>query len=118
MQPRFTPSLELLEEVQRKNLYPALLRQLDKDFARAGVAIDLPGEPSFGELGALVQEKIYFLILERFQDYLNLLYVADIPEHQVRLIKASDAVDLSAAVGFLLLSREAQKVWYRSRYGS
>ena len=116
MLPRFTHSLELLEEVQKENLYPALLQQLDKDFARANVPIDLQGNLSPRDLKALVHEKIYFLILERFQDYLNLLYVADIPEHQVLQIRASDAVDLSSAVGFLLLSREAQKVWYKSRY--
>lgn len=116
MLPRFTHTLELLEAVQKENLYPALLRQLEKDFARANVPFDLHGEPPPGELRALVHEKLYFLILERFQDYLNLLYVVDIQEHQVQQVRASDAVELSAAVGFLLLHREAQKVWYKSRY--
>jgi len=105
-----------LEEVQKENLYPALLRQLDKDFARANVPIDLKGELPPEELRALLHEKLYYLIMERFTDYLNLLYVADIPEQQVQRLHSSDAVELSAAVGFLLLSREAQKVWYKSRY--
>jgi len=116
MLPQFRHSQELLEEVQRESLYGALLQQLDKDFARANIPIRLDKGVLPTQLGTLLQEKIYVLILERFPDYLNLLYMVDIPEQQVRAIGPSDAVELSAAVTFLLLKREAQKVWYKSRF--
>lgn len=117
MLPRFKHSEELLEEVQKERLYPALLQQLRKDFERANVSLELKGDLHPLELRKLLHEKIYQLILERFHDYLTLLYMVDIPEQQILSIEASDAVDLSGEVSFLLLKREAQKVWYKSRFG-
>lgn len=114
---RFKHSEELLEEVQKERLYPALVQQLKKDFRRANIAFGFKGDPGAMELGRLVHEKIYYLILERFQDYLNLLYIVDIPEGEVDGIAPGDAVDLSAQVSFLLLRREAQKVRYKARFG-
>ena len=116
MLPRFKHSQELLEEVQKERLYPALLQQLKKDFQRANVPLELRGDLKPKELRKLLHEKIYQLILERFHDYLNLLYMVDIPEQQVLGIEASDVVDLSDEVSFLLLKREAQKVWYKSKF--
>lgn len=116
MLPKFNQSQELLEEVQKERLYPALLQQLKKDFQRSNVPLDLKGDLHPMELRKLLHEKIYQLILERFHDYLNLLYMVDIPEQLILGIEASDPVDLSEKVSFLLLKREAQKVWYKSKF--
>lgn len=114
----FNNSLELLEVIQKEQLYRELLIQLKKDFELANVPIKLSMDVTPSELKGLLHEKIYFLIVERFQDYLNLLYVVDISEKEVKKIAPSDAVDISAEVSFLLLKREWQKVWYRSKYSS
>lgn len=114
----FNNSLELLEVIQKEQLYNQLLTQLKKDFKLANVPIKLPMDVTPSELKSLLHEKIYFLIVERFQDYLNLLYVVDISEQEVKKIALSDVVDISAEVSFLLLKREWQKVWYKSKYST
>lgn len=114
----FTNSLELLEVAQREQLYKKLLLQLKKDFELANVSVKLSMDISPEELKTLIHEKIYVLIVERFDQYLNLLYVVDIPENEVRKIEPSDAVDISAEVSFLLLKREWQKVWFKNKYSS
>jgi hypothetical protein len=64
----------------------------------------------------LVQEKIYKLIQYKFAEYLNLLYIIDVPEEQIKKLDGSDLVELSEQVTFLVLKREWQKVWFRNKY--
>jgi hypothetical protein len=63
-----------------------------------------------------VQEKIYKLIQYKFAEYLNLLYIIDVPEEQIKKLDGSDLVELSEQVAFLVLKREWQKVWFRNKY--
>ncbi|SDQ24843.1 hypothetical protein [Flagellimonas zhangzhouensis] len=114
----FNNSLELLETVQKEQLYQKLLQQLQKDFELANVSVEIPSDISPTELKSLLHEKIYLLIVEKFPEYLNLLYVVDISEQAVKNIPPSDVVDISAEVCFLLLKREWQKVWYKAKYSS
>ena len=51
-------------------------------------------------------------------DYLNLLYIIDVPEKVVKAIEATDVVEISEQVTFEILKREWQKVWFRNEYGS
>ena len=118
MLPKYNDSLELLEGVRREQLYQNLLVQLKKDFELANVPINIPLDISPEELKSTIHEKIYFLIVEKFPEYLNLLYVVDISESEVKKIAPSDVVDISAEVSFLLLKREWQKVWYKAKYSS
>ncbi|SHG67674.1 hypothetical protein [Flagellimonas flava] len=115
---KFKNGLEVLQTAQKENLYTQLLAQLKKDFSRANVriAIDLDMDPK--TLNALVQEKLYVLILEKFQEYLNLLYIVDISEREIKKLAVLDAVDASSQVGFLILKREWQKVWFKHKYNS
>lgn len=114
----FNNSQELLEVAQKKRLYQKLLTQVKKDFEMANVGLEFNMDIKPNELRSILHEKIYFLILEKFQEYLNLLYVVDIPETAVKKIEADDVVDVSAQVCFLLLKRELQKVWFKDKYGS
>jgi len=45
-----------------------------------------------------------------------LLYIVDVPEHQIKNIKETDLERLVPQVAFLILKREWQKVWFKSRY--
>lgn len=112
----FKNSLELLEAVQQEQLYQKLLQQLKKDFELANVPINIPLDITPEQLKSTIHEKVYYLIVEKFPEYLNLLYVADIPEKEVKNIALADVVDISAEVSFLLLKREWQKVWYKAKY--
>lgn len=114
----YNNSLELLAEVQRENLYQKLLLQIKKDFELANIAIQFTLDITPSELKSILHEKIYVLMVERFDEYLNLLYVVDISENEVKKIPLSDVVEISAEVAFLLLKREWQKVWYKAKYSS
>jgi hypothetical protein len=63
-----------------------------------------------------LHEKIYRLIQYKFAEYLNLLYIIDVPEETVKQLDGSDLVELSEQVAFLILKREWMKVWFRNRY--
>lgn len=118
METNFNTSLEIVEFAQKEQLYDNLLLQLSKDFALANASLDFPKGIEAKDLKSLLHEKIYFLILEKFQNYLNLLYVVDIPEKEIKKLIALDAVDASSAVCFLILKREWQKIWFRHKYNS
>ncbi|WP_240042749.1 hypothetical protein [Maribacter aurantiacus] len=110
--------LELLQRSQEEGLYLDLLQQLQKDFLLANCNIKLEVAISFQNLSVLVKEKLYVLLMERFDEYLNLLYVIDVPEHELRQIDAMDAVEVAEQVSFFVLERELQKVRSKRRYGN
>ncbi len=106
----------LLSEAEKENLYVKLIEQLNKDFNFANEPIDLPISTSVNELKIQLHEKIYRLIQYKFAEYLNLLYIVDVPEDQVKKLDGSDIMELSEQVAFLVLKREWMKVWFRNRY--
>lgn len=112
----FPNSAALLQNARETSLYGKLVSQIRKDFGLANVHIDLSEGISPDALVGALREKIYFLIMERFPEYLNLLYVVDIPEREFRKIQVTDAVEVAEQVVFLLLRREMQKVWLKQKY--
>lgn len=106
----------LLSEAQKEQLYIKLVEQLNKDFTLANEPIDLAVEITPINLKLGVQDKIYNLIQYKFAEYLNLLYIIDVPEKDIKALNGSDIADLAEQVAFLVLKREWQKVWFRNRY--
>ena len=106
----------LLSEAESENLYPKLIEQINKDFNLANEAIDFPLSTKPNELKIQLHEKIYRLIQYKFAEYLNLLYIIDVPEDQIKQLDGSDLVELSEQVSFLILKREWMKVWFRNRF--
>jgi len=111
-------SLELLQYAASIALYEKLVIQLKKDFALANISLDLPDEITPIALKTVLKEKIYFLLLERFPDYLNLLYIIDVPEKAFSSIKSTNVVEVAEGVSFLVLKREWQKVWLKQSYNN
>ncbi|MGX1928689.1 hypothetical protein [Flagellimonas sp. 2504JD4-2] len=118
MKSNFNTSLEILQSAQKELLFHTLLQQIQKDFALANVDLKLSEDMEPLRFKEVLREKIYFLILEKFQQYLNLLYVVDISEGEVRKMSSLDAADASAEMCFLILKREWQKVWFKHKYNS
>ncbi|HMB64194.1 MAG TPA: hypothetical protein VKN36_14035 [Eudoraea sp.] len=116
MSKKYADNLELLEGAMKDELYGALVKQLKKDFELANVPMEIPVEIKANDLIAALREKIYRLLLERFTDYLNLLYVVDVPEKAFKELEVSDVVEVADEVTFLILKRERQKVWLKNRY--
>jgi hypothetical protein len=106
----------LLTEAEGENLYLKLIEQMNKDFNLANEGIDFPLSISPNELKIQLHEKIYRLIQYKFAEYLNLLYIIDVSEEQIKKLDGSDLVILAEQVSFLILKREWQKVWFRNKY--
>jgi hypothetical protein len=114
----FLNSSELLQNAQENKLYPKLVAQLEKDFGLANIPVKMGLGIAPEELKSVLREKIYYLIMERFSEYLNLLYIVDVPEKAFREIQVTDVVEVAEQVSFLVLKRELQKVWSKGRYNS
>lgn len=106
----------LLAEAENLDLYSKLIAQINKDFNLANEAVEFPLDLTPIALKEVLKEKIYRLIQYKFAEYLNLLYIIDVPEEQIKTLDGTDLVALSEQVTFLLLKREWQKVWFRNNY--
>ncbi len=114
--PEFENSLTLLRAASAKALYSALVDQLIKDFERANIAHGFAREMDPETLYTTLKEKLYLLLMEDFSDYLNLMYIADVPERALKNLELTDAVEVAEQLSFLLLRREWQKVWLKANY--
>ena len=107
---------QLLSEAENENLYSKLIEQLNKDFNFANEPIDFPQSTSPYELKVQIHEKIYRLIQYKYAELLNLLYIIDVPEENVKQLDGSDTAELAEQIAFLVLKREWMKVWFRNKY--
>jgi hypothetical protein len=106
----------LLSEAEKEHLYSKLIDQINKDFNFANEAVDFPQSTTPHELKVQLHEKIYRLIQYKYAELLNLLYIVDVPEDNVKQLDGSDTVELSEQIAFLVLKREWMKVWFRNKY--
>lgn len=107
---------EILDASLQQDLYNKLVQQLNKDFLYANIDLSFNEDVLPSSLKFILHETIYNLIQEKFMDYLNLLYIIDVPEYKVKQLDGSDVLALSEQVTFLLLQREWQKVWFKQQY--
>jgi hypothetical protein len=107
---------QLLSEAENENLYSKLIEQLNKDFNFANEAIDFPQSTSPYELKVQLHEKISRLIQYKYTELLNLLYIIDVPEENIKQLQGMDTAELSEQIAYLILRREWMKVWFRNRY--
>lgn len=115
--------LRVLNKAKTSGLLTALMLQLQKDYGRAG--LDFPISESqllIGEVPVIftnVKEDIYVLLMEHFDQYLNLMYAVDIPEREFQRVDPADAVEAAEQLSVIILKREWQKIqWRRSYPGS
>lgn len=106
----------LIEEANQLDLYRKLIIQLNKDFLLANIDLDFHEEVLPTSLKLLLHETVYRLIQEKFTEYLNLLYIIDVSEKEVKALNGDDTLKLSEDVAFLILKREWQKVWFKNKY--
>lgn len=107
---------DLIVEANKLKLYKKLIVQLNKDLLFANVDLELNEDTLPTSLKLVLQDTVFHLIQHKFSDYLNLLYQVDVSENKVRLLETEDVVKLSEDITFLILQREWQKVWYKSKY--
>ncbi|NRR92156.1 hypothetical protein HSX10_11310 [Winogradskyella undariae] len=107
---------DLITEAESLNLYKKLILQLNKDLLYANIDLEFHKDTLPTSLKLVLQETIFNLINSKFSDYLNLLYIVDVSEIKIKNLDGSDVLKMSEDVTFLLLQREWQKVWYKSKY--
>jgi len=107
---------DLIHEANRLKLYQKLIRQLNKDFLLANIDLGFDDDILPSSLKFMLHETVYKLIHEKFTDYLNLLYIIDVPEKLVKQLDGNDTLKQAEEVSFLILKREWQKVWFRNKY--
>lgn len=107
---------ELFNQAEKLDLYFLLIDQLHKDFTLAGIEINVNYQLAPSSLFDILHDKIFNLIQSNFATYLNLLYVMDVPENDIKKLDGSDLVELSKTVSFLILKRLWQKVWFKKFY--
>ncbi|GGD46822.1 hypothetical protein [Muriicola marianensis] len=110
-------SASVLQRAISLDLYHKLLVQLKKDFALANIPFHPREDVTPIELTSLLREKIYVLLMEQFPEYLNLLYIIDVPEKSFSEGDIKDAADMADEAAYLILKREWQKVWFKDSYG-
>ncbi|WP_339623376.1 hypothetical protein [uncultured Winogradskyella sp.] len=107
---------DLIAEANQLELYKKIIIQLNKDLLSANVDLELDEDTLPTSLKLVLQEALFYLIQNKFSDYVNLLYIVDVSEIKVREIDGNDTVKLSEAIAFLILQRIWQKVWYKFKY--
>ena len=116
MNQAFKSGNELLAFANRENLYQELILQLNKDLKLSNVEDEFETDVKPEKLIRQLHEIIFLLINEKFADYLNLLYIIDVSEKEIKQLDGSDVVRLSEQVVFLILKREWKKIWFRNKY--
>jgi len=106
----------LISKATEHDLYTKLIEQLNKDLALANIDLSFEGDVLPSSLKYLLHDTIYDLIQTKFINYLNLLYIIDVPEEKVKQLDNHAPLELADKVTFLILRREWQKVWFKSHY--
>ncbi len=109
-------SLKLLSSFQNSEIYKNLIIQLNKDFQMATISeeFSLNIEPS--ELVEKLYKIISTLYVNHFNKYSNLLYRIDVSEQSLKSISSSNLDDVIKQHIYLILKREWQKVYFRSKF--
>lgn len=109
-------SEEIIAQSEGLKLYKKLVLQLNKDIKRANLDTEFLNNISPSDLKLKLHEMIHNIILNKYNDYLNLLYIIDVSEEKIKNIEANSTLEISEKITYLILLREWQKVWYKSNY--
>ena len=105
----------LLKEIENKRLLDELILQLNKDIELAGLDFRIVQKTVAQEIVEQLQSLLLKCIKTDFDGYLNFLYRVDVSENLLRSLKESDPLMLSQKVTWIVLQRECQKVWFKSK---
>lgn len=109
-------SEEIIAQSEGLQLYKKLVLQLNKDIKRANLDTEFLNDISPSDLKLKLHEMIHNIILNKYNDYLNLLYIIDVSEGKIKKIEANSTLEISEKITYLILLREWQKVWFKSNY--
>ncbi len=112
--PQSLPVQQLLQEITTANLYSKLVAQLQKDMLRAEVDHILKDNITPTNLVVELQNLILEMVQGDFNQYLNLLYMVDVSETEMKKGGTKDIYEIVEQATYLILKREWKKVYYRN----
>jgi len=107
--------LQLMDQVQKENLLIKLVQQINKDANLIGLDFYLSEKSTPQNIVLNLQKLIVDLINNNFSNYVNFLYRINIPEEEMLKLQGLKIEVLSEKVAILILRKEWQKVWFKSR---
>ena len=115
MLPENKDVLILLDQIQKEDLLKKLIQQINKDAGLVGIEFNLLESSTAQNLVVDLQNLLLDLIKNDFSSYVNFLYRIDISEKKLIELQDLEINNLSKKVTLLILQKEWQKVWFRSR---
>ncbi len=109
-------SFEIFQEKKNKELLVKLIKQLNKDFNQTGIECHFDIDLTPIDLANKLQKQLELLLNNDFQTYVNLLYRIDISEAKLKTMEDVEIENISKKVAILILKREWQKIWLKSRF--
>ncbi len=107
---------ELIGKISTDRIVGELILQLNKDFQLCNLRIKYELSLSPSELHKKLDQDVSNLIMNRYDDYLNLLYRIDISERELFELKHRKLDQTSDQIAFLILKRVYQKVWLKRNF--
>ena len=107
---------ELLTRPIDPNFFGQFVRQILKDFSRAGIEIELSESHSPKTVKDTIQSQVAEMLTNEPDKLVRLFYLVDIPEHYLHDSLLNDVVLPSESITFYILKREWQKVMFRNNY--
>ena len=106
---------ELLDFADSKQLYQKLIEQLNKDFLLSNLTQRFESELSPQALKETLKKVLERMLIDAYDDYLNLMYRIDVSEKELSKVRSTELADTADQLTFIILKREFQKVWFKSR---
>ena len=115
MNPDLTKSLTLLENISDRQLYTNLIKQLNKDCMLAGIRVEFDLDLTPTQLVGGLRDTLQDLMNNRFDEFLNLLYVVDLSEMKIKNLETRQSEPMADEISYLLLKRLWKKVWFKQK---
>lgn len=107
--------IALINQLESNKLIQPLVQQIKKDAHLSGLDFHCLSDISAQELIKTVYDFLLHLIINDFGAYLNFLYRVDLSEKDLKSIHPIKQEEIAKEVTILLLKREWQKVYFRSK---
>lgn len=107
--------LQLFDKIEKENLLQELILQINKDIRMVGIDFELIENSNPKDVVLNLKNLLHKLINNNFSDFINLLYRIDVSEKQIAQLQVSDTALFVEKSAILMLKKEWQKVWFRSK---
>ena len=107
--------IALLKEIESLDLLESLIQQIVKDADLAGAVFNCPKDISAKQFILKIYDFILELMTSDFGTYLNFLYRVDLSEKTLLSVTDTEPKRIAEQVTLMVLKREWQKVWFRSK---